>query len=94
MYCGAVDPADPRISPLLEPDLTGLPPAVVVTAGRDPLRDEAEQYVQRLRAAGVPVTSRRWEGMVHGFHAMGRFTPRADEALDWAVDALRAHLRG
>jgi acetyl esterase len=94
MYCGAADPADPRISPLLEPDLTGLPPAVVVTAGRDPLRDEAEQYVQRLRAAGVPVTARRWDGMVHGFHAMGRFTPCADEALDWAVDALRAHLRG
>ena len=79
---------------LLEADLAGLPPTVVVTAGHDPLRDEAEQYVERLRTAGVPVAHRRWEGMVHGFHAMGRFTPCADEALDWAVGALSGHLRG
>jgi acetyl esterase len=61
------DPADPLVSPIKRADLTGLPPALIVTAEHDPLRDEGELYGQRLREAGVPVTVSRYEGAGHGF---------------------------
>jgi acetyl esterase len=56
---------DPRVSPILADDLSGLPPALVVVAGFDPLRDEAIEYAQRMRAAGVPVTVRLFPGSTH-----------------------------
>jgi len=66
-----VDRGDPRISPLLAPDLDGLAPALVVTAGFDPLRDEGEAYGARLKEAGVRAIVRRYPGYVHGFtHAL------------------------
>ncbi len=61
----------PLASPLLEPDLSGLPPAVVVTCGFDPLRDEGDAYAQRLRDAGVAVEHRCLDDQVHGAFGMG-----------------------
>jgi acetyl esterase len=84
-----VDALDPRASPLLAEDLTGLPRAYIATAGFDPLRDEGERYGQRLRGAGVPVVVRRHEQLIHAFvnaTGVGR-TGRA--ALGEAATALR-----
>lgn len=61
------DPADPLVSPIKRADLTGLPPALVVTGEHDPLRDEAELYAERLREAGVATTTSRYSGAGHGF---------------------------
>ncbi|MDA4122002.1 MAG: alpha/beta hydrolase [Thaumarchaeota archaeon] len=64
------DAADPYACPLRAKDLAGLPPALVMTAGLDPLRDEGEAYGKRLGAAGVPTSVRRVEDMPHGFITM------------------------
>ncbi len=61
------DPADPLVSPIKREDLSGLPPALIVTAEHDPLRDEGELYGQRLREAGVEATVSRYAGANHGF---------------------------
>ena len=87
-----VDRADPRVSPLRAPDLSGVAPALVVTAGFDPLRDEGEAYAARLRADGVPTLLRRHPGYVHGFfNVLGLGTgPR--EAVAEMGGVLRAAL--
>ena len=87
-YLQDADPRDPRCSPLFAPNLSGLPPTVVVTAELDPLRDDGETYAASLARAGVPVAARRFDAMVHGFTGMPALTPVADEALDWAFRAL------
>lgn len=93
-YLGGADPHDPRVSPRLHPDLRGLPPAVLVTAGFDPLLDEGRAYADALAAAGVPVRYRCHEGLVHGFAQMTGAVPVARQAVLQAVDELRACLGG
>ncbi len=76
---------DVRFSPLRADTLAGLPPAVVVTAEFDPLRDEGEAYATALEKAGVEVVCRRYDGMIHGFMDMGSFSPSAQAAVDDAI---------
>ncbi|TVT45601.1 alpha/beta hydrolase [Amycolatopsis rhizosphaerae] len=75
---------NPLASPLLAPDLSGLPPAHVMTAEYDVLRTEGERYAQRLAAAGVPVTHERYPGALHGTALLTRSW---DEARRWQCDA-------
>jgi acetyl esterase len=82
------DPADPRISPLATKDASGLPPAYIVTAGFDPLREEGIAYAEKLRAAGVRVTHMDYPTMVHGFISMPAFIPLASEAVGAAARAV------
>lgn len=72
----------PAASPAKSASLAGLPPAFIVTAEIDVLRDDGEAYAARLRAAGVPVASRRYAGVIHGFMALERLTPQAAQAFD------------
>jgi len=83
---------NPWCAPLRAGDLGGLPPALVVTAEYDPLRDEGEAYGRRLQEAGVPVTISRYDGMVHGFFSMTALVPRAVDAEDEVAQTLRLAL--
>lgn len=87
-----LDPADPRVSPLLSGDLSGLPPALVLIAGFDPLRDEGNQYADALRAAGNAVDAREFGPLIHAFGNFFGLGGRSATAIAEMTSALRAHL--
>jgi acetyl esterase len=78
----------PEASPLQAPDVSGAPPAIVITAEHDVLRDEGEAYAERLRRADVPVVARRFDGQMHGFFTMLGILPGSVAAVDFVADHL------
>lgn len=86
--------ADWRASPLLHPDLSRLPPALVLTAGYDPLRDEGLAYAQKLSEAGNRATHLSFERQIHGFILMGKVLDEANTAVRLCAAALRDALSG
>lgn len=89
---GSATRSDFRVSPLLASSHRGLPPALVVTAECDPLRDEGEAYARTLEKAGVPVTLHRYDGMPHLFFQLSSLIDDGKRLLDEAATALRAAL--
>lgn len=83
------DYLDWRASPILAESLQGLPPALVLTASHDPLRDDGHAYAERLRSAGVATEYVEYAGMVHNFFTLGRVIPTANLAVSHAALALR-----
>lgn len=83
------DRKDPLLSPLHAEDLKGLPPALVLTAEFDPLRDEGEAYVSKLKDAGVAVQHSRYDGMIHGFFWMGGVVSQYQQAITEISSALK-----
>jgi acetyl esterase len=81
---------DPRASPLLAADHAGLAPAIVVTAGQDPVRDDGERYAAKLQAAGTPVTHLRYPGTVHSFMLYAGALATGREAIEAVAARLRA----
>jgi acetyl esterase/lipase len=85
-------PTDPRLSPLAAADLSGLAPAVIATAGFDPLADQGEAYARRLREAGVPVAFKAYDHLAHAFTAFTGVVPAADRACREIAAMVRDRL--
>lgn len=85
-------PEDAHVSPLRAADLTGLAPALVLTAGFDPLRDEGNEFAAALRSAGVSVDHRQFDSLTHGFASIAPFGGDSARALSETISAIRAHL--
>ncbi len=77
-----INKRDPRLSPIFADELFGLPSAIVVTAGYDPLRDEGDAYAEALAAAGVPVQHLRFDSLIHGFFGLGPFSDGCTRAIE------------
>ncbi|MDO7906825.1 alpha/beta hydrolase [Paenibacillus sp. JX-17] len=82
------DPDDPRLSPIRYGHLEQLPPALVITAEYDPLRDEGEAFAERLKEAGVPTEAARYDGMIHGFITFPQLLPQGMQAIEQGANAL------
>ena len=87
-YVAATNRKEAYVSPLLAEKLHNLPPALVITAGFDPLRDEGEQYGERLKAAGIPTTITRYKGTIHGFFGLEALGKAGVEAIQEVGDKL------
>jgi acetyl esterase len=94
LYLDGADLAadDARVSPLKAADLSGLAPALVLTAGFDPLRDEGNEYAAALRSAGVTVDHRQFDALTHGFASIAPFGGGSADATVATISAIRAHL--
>ncbi|MFV0133044.1 alpha/beta hydrolase [Streptomyces sp. HMX87] len=88
------DGTSPLASPLRATDHSGLPQALVITAEHDPLRDEGEQYAERLRQSGVRVEATRYPGVAHGFFAMAGTLDAGRRAIEQAAAYLRTAFAG
>ncbi len=88
------DAVNPYAAPMHASDLSGLPPALVITAEYDPLRDEGEAYARKLAEAGVSTTCTRYDGMIHGFFGMPAAVDRAKDAVNQAASCLREAFSG
>ena len=94
-YLGASDdPNHPYAVPSKARSFQNLPPALVITAEFDPLRDEGETYAKSLEAAGVPTTCTRYDGMIHGFFAMSGAVDKAGQAVSQAAAAMKEAFAG
>jgi acetyl esterase len=92
LYLAGGEGTQPDASPLRSQDLEGMPPALVLTASHDPLRDEGEAYAAALRDAGVPVVARRYEGTIHGFWRWLAATDVSRRAVEEVGRSLRTAL--
>lgn len=80
---------EPYVSPMLAESLAGLPPAIVITAENDPLRDEGEAYARRLAEEGVSVDAQRYDGVMHEFFGLAGAVSKAADAVKFAAEGLR-----
>lgn len=87
-FDSGADPADPLVSPIKRGDFSGLPPALILTAEYDPLRDEGELYGHKLTAAGVNATTHRYAGVNHGFVVNFSWIPEYHQAFTDTADFL------